>query len=86
LTMYDESFHLVPNPIDRYALGNRSPQLKYNPDGSLDIYLQHSPPPGHTSNWLPAPSGAFEVTLRMYGPRAVALRDQYVYPQITRVS
>ena len=40
LTMYDQSFFLVPNPIDRYALGSHTPGLKRNPDGSLDIYIQ----------------------------------------------
>jgi hypothetical protein len=84
LTMYDANFLLVPNAINRYALGNRSP-LSYNPDGSLDIYVQHSPPAGHESNWLPAPaSGNFEVTLRMYGPSQSVIDDTYTYPQIER--
>jgi hypothetical protein len=85
LTMYDSSFYLVPNVINRYSLGNRS-ALHYNADGSLDIYLQHAAPPaGEQSNWLPAPSsGTFEVTLRMYGPGDNVLGDTYTYPQITR--
>jgi hypothetical protein len=87
LTMYDASFYLVPNALNRYALGNRTKTLKYNSDGSLDIYLQHSPPAGHTSNWLPAPaSGNFQVTLRLYGPGASALDDSYHYPTIENTS
>jgi hypothetical protein len=85
LTMYDAGFYLVPNAINRYSLGNRSAGLHRNPDGSLDIYVQHAPPAGHESNWLPAPaSGMFEVTLRMYGPAANVLGDTYTYPQIKR--
>jgi hypothetical protein len=85
LTMYDDSFYLVPNPINRYSIGNRTPGVVYNSDGSLDVYLQHTAPAGHESNWLPAPaSGTFEVTLRMYGPDASALNDTYTYPTIQR--
>lgn len=83
LTMYNQSFYLVPNPINRYAIGNRSAGLRYNRDGSLDIYIQHTAPAGHRSNWLPAPAGPFEVTLRLYGPRRSALRGTYVFPPIT---
>jgi hypothetical protein len=84
LTMYDQSFFLVSNPLGRYELGDRSRGLKRNPDGSLDIYLQSTPPHGHESNWLPAPTGTFEVTLRLYGPGANAVAGTYAYPPITR--
>jgi hypothetical protein len=83
LTMYDENFFLVSNPIDRYALGSDTPGLTRNPDGSLDIYVQRTAPAGHRSNWLPSPAGRFETTMRLYGPRANALSDRYVYPPIT---
>ena len=39
LTMYEASGFFVTNPLERYALGNRS-ELHYNEDGSLNIYLQ----------------------------------------------
>ncbi len=86
LTMYDQGFHLVSNPIGRYALGSHTPGLVRNPDGSLDIYLQQTAPAGHVSNWLPAPPGPFEVTLRLYGPERSALTRRYVYPQIEQTS
>jgi hypothetical protein len=85
LTMYNQSFFLVPNPINRYELASHTASLKRNPDGSLDIYIQHTAPSGHESNWLPAPaSGQFEVTLRLYGPELSALSGHYVYPPIMR--
>jgi hypothetical protein len=86
LTMYNQGFHLVANPINRYALASHTQGLERNPDGSLDIYLQQTAPPGHASNWLPAPAGRFEVTLRMYGPEASALQQRYVYPLIKQTS
>ena len=39
LTMYEANGFFVSNPLERYALGNRS-QVHYNEDGSLDVYLQ----------------------------------------------
>jgi hypothetical protein len=87
LTMYDQNFFLVQNPINRYALGSHTMGLKRNADGSLDIYVQRTAPAGHQSNWLPAPAtGNFEVTLRMYGPKPVALQQRYVYPPIEQTS
>lgn len=52
--------------------------------GSLDVYLSRTAPAGHESNWLPSPTGGFEVTMRLYGPRRSALDDTYIYPPIAR--
>ena len=80
LTMYDQRFFLVSNPINRYELASHTAGLKHNSDGSLDIYIEHTAPPGHESNWLPAPTGQCELTLRLYGPLPTALERHYVYP------
>ncbi|MEA3274663.1 MAG: DUF1214 domain-containing protein [Pseudomonadota bacterium] len=71
LSMYhlsDGSF--VPNPIDRYSIGDRTPDLRYDDDGSLDIYIQHEPPANarERANWLPTPDGRFYMDLRLYVP------------------
>lgn len=85
LTLYNQRFFLVANPLNRYELASHTAGLRYNRDGSLTIYLQHSAPAGHESNWLPTPaSGEFEVTLRLYGPEPSALHGAYRYPPITR--
>ncbi|MEN4397637.1 DUF1254 domain-containing protein [Mycolicibacterium senegalense] len=69
ITMYGPDFQLVKNPINRFSIGDRTPGLVHNPDGSLDIYLQNQPPQGHESNWLPTPaSGAFRLNYRIYLP------------------
>ena len=70
LTMYDENYFFVANPINRYSISARQ-NLTSNPDGSTDLYIQHdSPGADKESNWLPAPSGKFILMLRMYWPSA----------------
>ncbi len=84
LTMGDAKNHFVSNPINRYNVGDRS-GLTPNPDGSVDIYLQHTAPAGHESNWLPAPSGQFILWLRVYIPGAAILDGKYKLPPVVRV-
>ncbi|OBJ42511.1 hypothetical protein A5630_20580 [Mycolicibacterium mucogenicum] len=73
ITMYGPDFQLVKNPINRFSIGDRTPGLQKNPDGSLDIYIQSEEPSGHSSSWLPAPaSGQFRLNYRIYLPEADA--------------
>ena len=68
LTMYDSSYFFVNNPLNRYSISARQ-NLKSNPDGSTDLYIQKdSPGPDKESNWLPAPPGDFILMLRLYWP------------------
>ena len=71
ISMYNSSDgSFVSNPIKRYTVGDRTPGLMTNPDGSLEIFIQNAAPqdPKEKANWLPAPSGSFYLNLRMYGP------------------
>jgi hypothetical protein len=72
------------NPIDRYQMGPQVPEMKYNNDGSLDIYIQHEKPsdPKKQGNWIPAPAGAFMLTMRLYNPRPTMM---YIGPGKTTV-
>jgi hypothetical protein len=68
LTMYDANYFFVNNPLNRYSISARQ-NLKSNPDGSTDLYLQKdSPGADKEANWLPAPSGDFVLMLRLYWP------------------
>jgi len=68
LTMYDANYFFVANPLDRYSISARQ-NLKSNPDGSTDLYIQKdSPGKDKESNWLPAPSGDFVLMMRLYWP------------------
>jgi hypothetical protein len=68
LTMYDSGYFFVNNPLNRYSISARQ-NLKTNPDGSTDLYIQKdSPGKDKESNWLPAPSGDFILMMRLYWP------------------
>ena len=87
ITMYGmpERF-LVPNPIDRYSIGSRSPQLKTNADGSIDIYIsKNSPGEALESNWLPAPNGLPSIVMRVYGPGGEVLNGTYRLPRLVKI-
>jgi len=70
VTMYHDKGFLVDNPVDRWSIGDRTPGLRHEVDGSLDIVIQHDPPPPRDrANWLPAPEGGFMLLMRLYNPR-----------------
>ena len=85
ITMYDAEGFQVANSIDRYAIGDRD-ALKYNADGSLDIYIQHDRPAAdNEANWLPAGTGPLGVTMRLYAPRVEVLEGRWAPPAVNRV-
>lgn len=81
LTIYDDKGYLIMNPQDKYAIGDRTPDLTYpdgskvNTDGSaarndsefqILIQPQNIPPPTNwTGNWLPAPAAGQGFQLTM---------------------
>lgn len=89
ITMYDATdFFLVANPIDRYSIGDRTPGLVTQPDGSLTIALQHDQPDDPTlrANWLPTPQAGFRPLLRIYEPDPAVFDGSWQLPPITRVT
>jgi hypothetical protein len=83
LTMYNGKQLFAANPIDRYAIGDRD-KLTFNPDGSLDLYIQReSPGKDKEPNWLPAPaSGPFTMNLRLYWPKPEVLDGSWMPPGV----
>jgi hypothetical protein len=83
--MYDAEGFAVANPLNRLAIGDRD-KLQYNPDGSLDIYMQNrSPGKDKESNWLPAPKTALGITMRLYAPRPEVANGTWAPPPIKKV-
>jgi hypothetical protein len=89
VSMYGTDSFFVENPINRYAISSWMP-LQQGNDGSLDIYIQKdSPGKDRESNWLPAPEGDFNLTLRMYWPKdkPISINDgSWVPPGVKGIS
>ena len=85
ITLYNARHNLVANPLKRYAIGDRD-KLKFNPDSSLDIYIQNqSPGKDKEANWLPAPTGEFNLVLRTYLPSANIQEQRWTPPPLMKV-
>ncbi len=84
VTLYDNAGFQVANPLNRFALSSWMP-FKTNADGSLDLYFQNaSPGADKEANWLPAPSGPFTLTMRLYAPKTDALTGAWNPPPVTK--
>lgn len=85
ITLYDPQGFQVANDLNRFAVSNWMP-FEYNADGSLDLYFQNKAPAGvQEANWLPAPAGPFNLTMRLYGPSIEALTGKWNPPPVTLV-
>jgi hypothetical protein len=85
VTLYDQEGFQVGNVLNRFAISSWMP-FKYNADGSLDLYFQNeSPGKDMEANWLPAPKGPFNLTMRLYAPKSEALTGRWNPPAVTKV-
>jgi hypothetical protein len=85
ITLYDPEGFQVANPLNRFAVSSWMP-FRFSPDGSLDLYFQHqSPGADKEANWLPAPKGPFNLTMRLYAPTSEALTGKWNPPPIVKV-
>jgi hypothetical protein len=82
VTAYDQDGYFIANSINRYAIGDRD-RLKFNSDGSLDLYIQsQNPGPDRESNWLPSGDGPFNLTIRLYWPEEAILNGSWRPPAL----
>ncbi|WP_085716704.1 DUF1254 domain-containing protein [Pseudomonas sp. B28(2017)] len=82
ITLYDPEGFQIANSLNRFAVSSWMP-FKGNADGSLDLYFQNeSPGKDLEANWLPAPKGPFNLTMRLYGPKAEALNGKWSPPAV----
>ncbi len=87
LTMYqqeaDGRLFFVDTPAKRFAVGNRTSGLRFERDGSLDIFVQAAKPSGErVVNWLPAPKGPFRLVFRAYRPGPALLDGSFRLPPV----
>jgi hypothetical protein len=87
ITMYGTDFNLVDNPINRYAIGDRTPNIKRDADGGLTIYIQaDAPSKDKEMNWLPSTkSGPMFVIVRTYMPDKEIVEQKWQIPGIVEL-
>jgi hypothetical protein len=84
ITLYDQEGYQVANSLNRFAVSSWMP-FTYNQDGSLDLYFQNeSPGADKEANWLPAPKGSFNLTMRLYAPKSEALTGKWNPPPVMK--
>ncbi|MBF6986369.1 DUF1254 domain-containing protein [Cupriavidus sp. IK-TO18] len=88
VSLYGEDRFFSANEIGRYAVGDRTPGLRMEPDGSLVIPISHRRPEQaeQADNWLPAPAGPFYLILRLYHPAPAFIAGEYRIPPVRRVA
>lgn len=80
--------YMVANTIDRYSIGDRTPGLVRNADGSLELWIQPEAPtePAARANWLPSPkANKFYMNARIYQPWPEVLDPAWAMPPVRRV-
>jgi hypothetical protein len=84
LTAYTKSGTLAEGKRMRLSLNDRD-RLRKNRDGSVDVFVSaDSPGRAHAANWLPAPDGEFQLTMRLYAPKPDASDGSWSPPAIVR--
>lgn len=84
VTLYDaETTAMVPNPLERYSIGDRTEGIKFADDGSLTLTIGHVEPEDK-ANWLPAPEGAFYLIIRLYGAKPEVMAGQWTPPSVLK--
>ncbi|KKG07764.1 DUF1254 domain-containing protein [Methanosarcina sp. 2.H.A.1B.4] len=85
VTLYDtETTAMYPNPLERYSIGNRTEDIKFDDDGSLTLTIGHAEPEDK-SNWLPAPEGCFYLIIRLYGAKPEVFEGKWTPPPVRRI-
>lgn len=86
ITLYDDQGFQVANSLNRFAVSSWM-SFHYNPDGSLDLYVQNESPGKDLEwNWLPAPKGPFNLTMRLYAPKSAALTGKWNPPPVEKAT
>jgi hypothetical protein len=84
LTLYDGRSLLAANEIDRHLIRPDTTGLTHDDDGGLTIRVTaRHPDDAPLGNWLPAPTGAFILALRVYLADEQVINGAWVLPTVT---
>jgi len=84
--LYDaEAAAMIANPQKKYAISSLNKALKYNADGSIDVYFGPEAPQGMESNWIPTTKNDFFAGIRFYGPDWERLGKTWIVTRPERV-
>ena len=88
MTYTAADLNLIPNPANRYSVGDHDPDLTMDQDGGLTLHLQpESPGSGQEANWLPTSRAhPWFLILRLYRPQSSVIDGTWRCPAITRVT
>jgi len=82
LTLYNDFNCLVTTDINTQAIRSFDEWLVTNDDGSIDILIQKAAPKNQNTNWLVAPTGKFNLVLRLYWPQDKAINGSWIPPRV----
>jgi hypothetical protein len=84
LTLYEQTpegrQYLFKNPIHKYSIGDRSPDVQRDAHGNIDIFICHEQ--RGAKNWLPSPSGNYGLTFRIYLPLQSVREGRWSLPAL----
>ena len=86
-TAYDRQSHALIKNVARTSRGSNVPEVRKNPDGSVDLYFGPKAPDGKEANWVPTdPARGFEVMMRFFGPRKPLFDKSWRLPDIEKLA
>lgn len=84
IAAYDTDYNVTKNELNRHSIGSET-GLRYNGDGSLDIYIQSkSPGKDKEANWLPSPDKEFILVFNIYEPSKDINEEQRELPAVSK--
>lgn len=88
LHAYTSKYTVIDNPLNRYAIGDRTAGLRFEPDGSLIVYVQAQDPGARKrTNWLPVKAGEpFWLIVRAYEPRGLMKELRWQGPTMEKLA
>lgn len=81
LSLYGTDMFFVDNEISRFSIGDRTPDLRREADGTLAVTISHARP-AQVENWLPAAGGPCVLVLRAYEGRSDVVDARWFPPDL----